>query len=83
MNILVSKLARSTSEETIQQLFAKHGSVASCDLVLDKETGKSKGFAFVDMPNDAEANAAIKQLNFAKIDNQSIRVKEAKSGNAG
>lgn len=79
MKILISKLARTTSEESIREMFLTHGAVESCDLVLDSETGKSKGFAFVEMPNEKEAHAAIKQLNFAKLDNSSLRVKAAKT----
>lgn len=77
MNILVRKLARTTTEEQIRALFLAHGAVNSCDLVLDKVTGKSKGFAFIDMPNEEEAEAAIRQLNQFVLDKSSIRVKLA------
>ncbi len=75
MNILVRKLARTTTEEQIRQLFSEHGRVDSCDLVLDKVTGKSKGFAFVEMPDEKEANTAVRQLNQTVVDKSSIRVK--------
>lgn len=79
MNILVRKLARTTSEQSIRDLFSNYGEVESCDLVLDKDTGKSKGFAFVEMPNETEASAAINKLNQSMLDNASIRVKLADS----
>jgi len=79
VNILVRKLARTTTEEQIRSLFLTHGEVASCDLVLDKVTGKSKGFAFVGMPNEQEAKAAVSQLNQFVLDKSSIRVKFADS----
>lgn len=79
MKLLVRNLARTTTEHEIRDLFSAHGTVTSCDLVLDQETGLSKGFAFVEMPDDAEANKALKQLNFAKVADSSIRVKHAHS----
>ena len=65
MKLLVRNLATATTEEKLQSLFSKHGSVQSCNLVLDKETGKSKGFGFVEMPKVGEAKTAIKKsINF-------------------
>ena len=77
MKILVLNLTRSIKEKEIQELFEKYGTVESCDLVLDKITRKSKGFAFVEMPVVDEANAAIKALNGKKVVNHSIKVKPA------
>ncbi|MEO9884601.1 MAG: RNA-binding protein [Balneola sp.] len=77
MKILVRNLTRSIAEKEIQELFEKYGTVESCDLVLDKSTRKSKGFAFVVMPNIDEAKAAIKKLNGQKFVNHPIRVKPA------
>lgn len=77
MKILVRNLARTTSESTINTLFTKFGAVASCDLVLDKETKLSKGFAFVEMPQEPEALDAIKNLNKSTLDDNVIRVKPA------
>ncbi|MBA6365141.1 RNA-binding protein, partial [Colwellia sp. BRX8-8] len=62
MKLLVRNLSRSTTEQEIRILFSAHGGVTECTLVLDQETGKSKGFAFVAMPNEAEAKKAIKAL---------------------
>ncbi|BDF94875.1 MULTISPECIES: RNA recognition motif domain-containing protein [Pseudoalteromonas] len=77
MKLLVRNLARTTSEHDIRTLFTVHGKVTNCNLVLDKETGQSKGFAFVEMPDNAEANAAITALNQTSVDKSKIRVKLA------
>ncbi len=77
MKLLVRKLARNTSEEELRQLFEAHGTVQSCTLVLDKQTGSSKGFAFVEMPKPGEAKAAMKRLNGLSVDGSNIRVKKA------
>lgn len=78
MKLLVRNLARTTTEKEIRELFAAHGEVAECDLVLDKETGQSKGFAFVEMADETEAQAALKALHESKVAKSKIRVKEAK-----
>lgn len=78
MKILIRNLARSITEEELKILFDGYGTVQSCDLVLDKVTAESKGFAFVEMPTIKEAKAAIKALNSRIVANQRIRVKEAK-----
>lgn len=77
MKIRVLNLTRSIKEKELRALFEKHGAVESCDLVLDKITHKSKGFAFVEMPIKDEANAAIKDLNGKIIANQALKVKPA------
>lgn len=77
MKLLVRNLSRTITEHEIRTLFTEHGKVADCNLVLDKETGQSKGFAFVEMPNDAEATVAIKALNQSTVDKSKIRVKKA------
>lgn len=77
MKILVRNLTRSIKENEIKELFEKYGTVESCDLVLDKSTRKSKGFAFVEMPKADEANNAVKKLNGKKFVNHPIRVKPA------
>lgn len=77
MKLLVRNLARTTTEKEIHELFAAHGTVESCDLVLDKATGQSKGFAFVEMPDEAEAKTALKALHESKVAKSKIRVKEA------
>ena len=77
MKLLVRNLSRSTTEQEIRILFSTHGSVTECNLVLDQNTGKSKGFAFVEMPNEKEAKSAISTLHEARIANNRIRVKIA------
>ncbi|MCB5161281.1 RNA recognition motif domain-containing protein [Marinomonas algarum] len=77
MKLLVRNLARNTTEEELKALFAAHGTLQSCNLVMDKETGESKGFAFVEMPKVGDAKAAIKALNGQEIDGAKVRVKKA------
>jgi RNA recognition motif-containing protein len=77
MKLLIRNLARTTSEAEIRALFETHGTVQSCKLVIDKNTGVSKGFGFVEMPRQGEARAAMKTLNSKEIDGSKIRVKKA------
>ena len=79
MKLLVRNLAKATTEEKLLALFKEYGDIQSCNLVLDKETGASKGFAFVEMPKPGEAKAAIKQLNGYKLAGNVIRVKKSES----
>jgi RNA recognition motif-containing protein len=79
MKILIRNLARSFTEEELKMLFGRHGTVQSCDLVLDKVTGESKGFAFVEMPKIKEAKTAIKALDGKIVANTKLRVKKAMS----
>ncbi len=77
MKLLVRNLARTTTEESLFKLFSSHGTVQFCNLVMDKESGNSKGFGFVQMPKSGEAKAAIKELNGSELDGNKIRVKKA------
>jgi RNA recognition motif-containing protein len=77
MNIFVAKLNFKTKNEELEAAFAKFGQVASAKIVRDKDTGRSKGFGFVEMPNDDEANAAISNLNEKELDGRVIIVKPA------
>jgi RNA recognition motif-containing protein len=77
MKLLIRNLARSTTEKELKELFEGYGTVQSCDLVLDKATAESKGFAFVVMPKPGEAKAAMKNMNGKSIANSKIRVKKA------
>lgn len=79
MKLLVRNLSRSTTEQEIRILFSNHGSVTDCSLVLDQETGKSKGFAFVEMPNETEAKSAISTLHETRVAKNRIRVKIAQN----
>lgn len=77
MKILVRNLARTTTENEVRELFSTHGTVSECDLVLDQATGQSKGFAFVEMPDETEGNSAINELNSYSLAKSKIRVKIA------
>lgn len=77
MNILVRNLSRNTTEKELVVLFKSFGEVERLNLVNDKETGKSKGFGFVEMPNEHEAMAAIEKLNGQLVGGNKIRVKKA------
>ena len=77
MKLLVRNLSRTTTEQEIRILFSAHGSVTECSLVLDQETGKSKGFAFVEMPEEVEAKAALSALHETRVAKNKIRVKVA------
>ncbi|MCL5978710.1 MAG: RNA-binding protein [Nitrospirae bacterium] len=75
MNILVRNLHRGVTENDLLQLFKPFGTIKSHNIVIDQSTGKSKGFGFVDMPDNSEAAAAIKALDGKLIRGLKIRVK--------
>lgn len=77
MNIFVAKLNFRTEETTLRNLFEAFGEVDTAKVVLDRETGRSRGFAFVEMPNDDEAQNAIQELNDTEVDGRTIVVKKA------
>jgi RNA recognition motif-containing protein len=77
MKLLVRNLSRSTTEQEIRILFSEHGTVTECNLVLDQKTGKSKGFAFVEMPNEKQAKLALSSLHETRVAKNKIRVKIA------
>lgn len=77
MKLLIRNLDQSTTEDELKVLFQAFGAVQSCDLVMDKDTGGSKGFGFVEMPKMGEAKAAMKNLNNKTIGGNKIRVKKA------
>jgi len=79
MKLIIRNLARSTTEEQLRALFHEYGAVQSCDLVLDKVTGGSKGFAFVEMPKPGQAKVAMKNLNNRAVDDSRIRVKRVEN----
>jgi RNA recognition motif-containing protein len=82
MKLLVRNLDRLTTEEELKGFFQEFGSVQSCDLVIDRESGESKGFGFIEMPKSGEAKSAIKNLNNKTIGNNKIRVKKTEDKNA-
>jgi RNA recognition motif-containing protein len=77
MNIFVAKLNYSTQERTVRSLFENFGTVSSCKIVFDREANRSKGFGFVEMPNNDEAVNAINALNGFELDERQIVVKQA------
>lgn len=77
MNIFVAKLSFNTKESTLLSAFEAYGEVASAKVITDRETGRSKGFGFVEMPNDDEAKQAIAALNETEMDGRTIVVKES------
>lgn len=78
MNLYIGNLSWTISEPELQQTFEAFGEVSSCKIVKDKMTNRSKGFAFVEMPNDDEANAAISALNGKDVKGRNISVNEAR-----
>ena len=77
-NIYVGNLAYSVSDEDLQEAFAAFGEVARAKVIMDRDTGRSKGFGFVEMPDDSEADAAINGLNEQPINGRNVRVNEAR-----
>lgn len=77
MNIYVSNISFSLDEEDLEKAFAEFGSVSSVKIIVDKFTGKSRGFGFVEMDDDNEAKNAIKQLNGSDLGGRELQVKEA------
>ena len=75
--LYVGNLPHSTTENELQGLFASYGNVMSAQVIVDRDTGRSKGFGFVEMPNDEEANKAIAALNETELDGRTIVVKPA------
>ncbi len=78
MNIYVGNLAYSVTQDELREAFGAYGEVESANLIMDKFTGESKGFGFVEMPNNSEADAAIKALNEQPMKGRPIRVNQAK-----
>lgn len=79
MNIYVSNLNSSTRRESFEELFAAYGEVASAKIITDRETGRSRGFGFVEMPNDEEGQAAINALNNTDFEGKTLSVSIARS----
>ncbi len=77
-SIHVGNLSFDATEEDIRQAFAKYGEVASVNVITDRESGRSRGFAFVEMPDGAEAKEAIEKVNLTEIAGRSITVSEAR-----
>ena len=78
MNIFVAKLSPSTTGDDLQELFSEYGEVTSAKVIMDKFTGNSKGYGFVEMSDDSEGQKAIDELDQSEFDNFTIVVKKAK-----
>ena len=76
--IYVGNLSYDTDEQGLREAFEQHGKVQNVALIMDRETGQPRGFAFVEMANDAEADAAIEALNGATLDGRRLTVNEAR-----
>lgn len=76
--LYVGNLPFSITEQSLNELFADHGSVASARIITDRETGRSKGFGFVEMSNDDEAQSAIEKLNGQEYQGRKLVVNEAR-----
>jgi len=82
MKILIRNLDRLTTEEELKGLFQEFGTIQYCNLVIDRDSGESKGFGFIEMPKSGEAKSAIKNLNNKIIRSNKIRVKKAEDKKA-
>ena len=81
MKIYVGNLSWNADESDLRDAFSAHGEVTSVQIITDRETGRSRGFAFVEMANDAEAKDAIAAVNNKEIDGRQVKVNEAKPRN--
>jgi RNA recognition motif-containing protein len=78
MNIYISNLSFNVQDEELKGFFSEYGEVTSSKVIIDKFTNQSRGFGFVEMPNDADAQKAITALNGSTVDNRAIKVMEAR-----
>lgn len=77
-NIYVGNLAFSTNSADLEALFAEHGEVTKAQVITDRDTGRSRGFGFVEMASSDEANDAIRALNGRNVDGRDLKVNQAK-----
>ena len=78
MNIYVGNLSYGMSEDELRDAFGAFGEVSSVKILMDRETGRSRGFGFVEMPNQSEAEKAIAQLNGKDVGGRALRINEAR-----
>jgi len=78
MKIYVGNLSYDVTEADLEQLFSPHGTVQSCTIITDRDSGRSKGFGFVEMGSDQEARTAIAELNGKELGGRTINVNEAR-----
>jgi len=77
MNIYVGQLPYSVTEKELREMFLQYGEVSSLKLIMDRYSGQSKGFGFIEMPNNAEADQAIKGLNKSMVKGREIKVNQS------
>jgi len=78
MNIYVGNLSYNMSEDDLRDVFTEYGEVAKAAIIMDRQTGQSKGFGFVEMPVDAEAEQAIQSLDGSSVNGRNIKVNQAR-----
>lgn len=78
MNIYVGNLSYQMSEGGLKDVFGEFGAVDSAKIITDRDTGRSKGFGFIEMPNNEEAQAAVSALDGKEVDGRNLKVNEAK-----
>lgn len=78
MNIYIGNLPYTISEDELRELFAAHGEVSSASIIMDRESGRSKGFGFIEMPDKANGESAINALNETNVQGRNVRVNEAR-----
>lgn len=81
MNIYVGNLSYDTNDDELREQFEEFGEVSSAQVIIDRETNRSRGFGFVEMPDDAAAEAAIEGLNGKDMGGRSLRVNQARPKN--
>ena len=81
MNIYIGNLPYSISEDELRDLFAAHGEVTSANIIMDRDSGRSKGFGFIEMPDNTQGEAAINAINQTDVQGRSVRVNEARPRN--
>ncbi len=78
MNIYIGNLSYDATEEKLRQAFESYGEVTSVNMIMDRDTGRPRGFAFIEMANQGEATAAIAGLNDQELDGRTLKVNEAR-----
>lgn len=78
MNIYVGNISFRMTDEDLRSAFSAHGEVSSAKVIVDRETGRSRGFGFVEMPNQGEAESAISALNGQDVQGRALKVNEAR-----
>ena len=78
MNIYIGNLPYTISEDELRDLFATHGEVSSANIIIDRDSNRSKGFGFIEMPDKTQAESAINAINESDVQGRNVRVNEAR-----